>query len=96
MKNRKNYPKDWERIRFTILQRDMFKCQLCGIAEKNLFSRKGKKLSLHIMHLDGNTFNNSPLNLLSGCPSCHCRHDIANGLRKEKPTYKKYQIVNFL
>jgi len=90
MNNRKLYPKNWQTLRLLIILRDEFRCTICGIQQYNIRSKSGKKMSLSVMHLDGNTFNNeyvlippwfnNPLNnLASACPSCHRIFDQQNG-----------------
>lgn len=86
MNKRYLYPKGWEKIRVEIRVRDKYCCTICGREEKTLVSKKGKPLTLHCMHIDGNTynnkfvlvgpvFNNPDNNLASGCPECHKMFD---------------------
>lgn len=105
MNNRYKYPKNWEQLRVLILIRDKFICQICSIHQSKLLSKKGKKVSLHIMHLDGNTFNNNyvlqgsifnnPLNnLASGCPRCHSMYDNSKFVHKEYKKKHNYSIID--
>lgn len=67
----KKYPREYSKIRKSILQRDNNECQLCGL--KQAFSKK----PLHVHHKDGNKMNNSQNNLITLCESCHieCHRD---------------------
>jgi 5-methylcytosine-specific restriction endonuclease McrA len=105
MNKRYKYPKNWNALRTIIIIRDKFSCSICGIKESHILSIKGLKRSLHVMHLDGNTYNNQYVlegelfnnpnnNLASGCPECHKLYDRQwNGTIIVK--YKKnHQIVD--
>ena len=58
-------------------------CDECGISEWN-----GQKLSLHLEHIDGDSFNNKIENLKFLCPNCHsvtetyCGRNKNTGLKK--------------
>lgn len=105
MNKRHLYPKNWLKLRVMILIRDGFCCTICGIHESKITDRKGKQRSLHVMHLDGNTFNNkytltgevfnNPLNnLASGCPFCHYIYDLHHN---KPPVFSKkenHQIID--
>lgn len=54
------YPKDWEKIRKVIYQRDGFSCVICG-----------KTTFINAHHLDGNTKNCDENNLITVCKGCH-------------------------
>lgn len=68
------YGPDWARTRKCILQRDGYKCVLCGAP--------GNESNLHIHHKTPfRTFNNKveanqPWNLITLCPSCHRRAEL--------------------
>lgn len=105
MNNRNKYPKNWEQIRLVILLRDQFCCCLCGIHQSNIVNSKGKFASLHVMHLDGNSFNNvfvlngnvfnnSDNNLASGCPTCHRIYDRQFGYDHWVNKKQNHQIVD--
>lgn len=106
MNKRYLYPKGWEKIRVIIRVRDNFTCTICGIHESKLVSKNGKPLTLHCMHLDGNTFNNKYVlvgeifnnpdnNLASGCPFCHKLYDRQHH-NTEHVKYKPATIVKDL
>ena len=59
------YGDDWEAIRLLIYKRDNFTCQECG--------EKMSKFPFHIHHKIPFliSFDNSPKNLITLCPSCH-------------------------
>ena len=54
-----------------------YKCEDCGLQEW-----KGKKLSLHLEHIDGDSFNSSIENLKFLCPNCHSITDTFCGKNK--------------
>lgn len=105
MNKRHLYPKNWNSLKLIIRIRDRFSCQICGKKESEIYSKKGKKLSLHVMHLDGNTFNNKYVasgslfnnvenNLVSGCPSCHRLYDRRNGIPENYTKKQNHQIID--
>lgn len=53
-------------------------CECCGINEWN-----GKPLSLHLDHIDGNTYNHSLSNLRLLCPNCHSQTETYCGKNKK-------------
>ena len=61
------YGDDWEAIRLLIYRRDNFTCQECGLKQED------SKCSFHIHHKIPFliSFDNSPKNLITLCPSCH-------------------------
>lgn len=54
-----------------------YNCQDCGLEEWN-----GKKLTLQLEHIDGDSFNNSIENLKFLCPNCHSITDTYCGKNK--------------
>lgn len=59
-----------------------YKCEDCGLDEW-----QNVKLSLHLDHIDGDSFNNLPENLKFLCPNCHSITETYCG--KNKNTGKK-------
>lgn len=53
-----------------LIERDGYKCSGCGV-----FEWSGKRLSLDIDHIDGNSENHLPKNLRFLCPNCHRQTD---------------------
>lgn len=51
----------WRKLRLTILERDKFTCQSCGIIS----------VVLEVDHIIPNSDNNDPSNLQSLCRPCH-------------------------
>jgi hypothetical protein len=56
------YPEEFYRIRKEVINRDNHTCQLCG-----------RKTKLHVHHIDSDTKNNKPQNLITLCNRCHGR-----------------------
>ena len=46
----------------------MYKCEICGWGEKNIYTGN---VPLEIHHKDGNYLNNIESNLQVLCPNCH-------------------------
>ena len=55
-------------VRNYLLEKNNFKCELCGWGEMNTFT---KKIPLEIHHIDGDYSNNCLENLQVLCPNCH-------------------------
>jgi hypothetical protein len=57
------------------------KCECCGIS--NIWN--GKKLSLQLNHIDGNSRNNLLSNLEILCPNCHTQTDTYGSKKLKLP-----------
>ena len=86
---RKRHDKKYfDGLREKILERDGYKCQKCGISQKEQLLKNGRYLSIH--HKDGNGCNvkrpnNEEDNLQTLCGSCHTKeHNKRRGF-KVKP-----------
>lgn len=62
---RGDYPAEYYKIRKSIIQRDGGSCAvpMC----------RTRDVRVHVHHIDYNKENNSPLNLITACPSCNAR-----------------------
>ena len=62
-----------------------YKCALCEISKW-----KGKLLSLHLDHIDGNSDNNLPNNIRLLCPNCHSQTETFCGRNKKNSKRSQY------
>lgn len=63
-------------------------CYICGIKRW-----KGKDLSLHLDHINGNRNDNTLSNLRLLCPNCHSQTDTYGGKNKKLKTARKIKIT---
>lgn len=70
-----------EHVRRYLLEKNNYKCSLCGWGERNPFSGK---VPLEIDHIDGNWKNNTPENLRLICPNCHSLTETYRGANSGK------------
>ena len=69
------YSNQFRRMSPIIKERDNFKCSACEILDQKIPHGKHKKRSiLCIHHIDEDTKNNRPENLITLCFSCHKKH----------------------
>lgn len=62
-----------------------YECSECGIYEW-----KNKPLSLHLDHINGDSFDNRTENLRFLCPNCHSQTDTYCGKKNKKSKKEKY------
>lgn len=60
-----------------IAEKRGYKCEVCGIGEW-----QGKKLTLHVDHINGDPSNNQPTNLRLICPNCHSQTEFLGNANK--------------
>jgi 5-methylcytosine-specific restriction endonuclease McrA len=60
-----------------IAERRGYKCEVCGITEW-----AGKKITLHVDHINGDPSNNHPTNLRLICPNCHSQTEFLGNANK--------------
>lgn len=79
----KTYPKNWKKIAERLKEQAGYKCQWCGV-EGELHNDNGRQLSVH--HLDGDTTNNNPANLVVLCAICHLRDQqrVTRAIRRQR------------
>lgn len=74
------YTENWDTLRKEIYERDMWRCQECGV---HCGTTPGKfKIQCH--HINYDIKNNDKSNLITLCASCHCKTNFA---RKDWTTY---------
>ena len=68
-------------VRKSILRKELipYKCGICGIQEWN-----GKKLSLHLDHINGINNDHRLENLRFLCPNCHSQTETYTGRNKKQ------------
>jgi 5-methylcytosine-specific restriction endonuclease McrA len=64
-------------------------CEGCGMSNK----WKGKPITLHTHHRDGDNSNDDPANLAKLCPNCHSQTDDYAGKGKNKHKGKFHKII---
>lgn len=89
IKSDKEYSPNWQNIRKEIYKRDKFICQECHIRceDKN---HKDKKRQIQCHHIDYNTLNDDPENLITLCKSCHMK---TNFKKVDWQNYYKTKII---
>lgn len=55
-------------VRDYMLEKNNYKCEVCGWGEVNVYTNK---VPLHVHHIDGDYTNNKKENLQVLCPNCH-------------------------
>ena len=65
------YGDDWSKIRLLIYERDNYTCQKCGLTMGE--SKRPHHIHHKVLFLE--SFDNSPDNLITLCPSCHRKED---------------------
>jgi hypothetical protein len=82
-------------LKKVLVYKSGYQCSICDISEWN-----NTKLSLHLDHIDGNSDNNSILNLRLLCPNCHSQTDTFSGRNKKntkRSAYnKRYRVKKLL
>jgi hypothetical protein len=63
------YNKEFWEVRKKVLQKDSYKCRICGITEKESLQKYKQYLCVH--HIDYNKKNSNFDNLVTLCISCH-------------------------
>lgn len=54
-----------------------YECEVCGISDW-----EGKKLTLHVDHINGDPSNDSPSNMRLLCPNCHSQTEFLGNANK--------------
>ena len=95
--NRSRYPKDWKRIRASILERANNRCEFCGVENYtmrvNPKTGKAVKIILTIAHLDHTPENCDPDNLRALCQKCHNAYDAEHRKQTRQQTKSNRQAT---
>lgn len=77
-------------VKHYLLEKYSNKCSICGWGEINPFT---KRIPLEVEHIDGNAYNNGPLNVTLLCPNCHSLTATYKGANKDsgRKYRKKYK-----
>jgi len=86
IKDKSLYPKNWKQIRFEILERAMYKCEICGVKNYEPHPITGSKVVLTIMHLNHNPKDSRRSNLKAGCQKCHLTYDAKHHAKNARET----------
>lgn len=79
-------------IRDYLLERNGYKCELCGFEGYNKLT--GKTI-LQIHHKDGDSGNNNEENLQVVCPNCHAMTDTYSNSGKRKSSRTRYDSKSY-
>ena len=74
--NKKDYPSDWNWLSKQIIKREDNKCYFCHAENGLPHWLTGSIVVLTVAHLDHDTTNRHPLNLVACCQRCHLRIDL--------------------
>lgn len=75
--------KEWKNTRLQIIKRDEYKCSNCG-----------STITLQVHHINGDTKNNNPGNLITLCAKCHLRIESEIFARKNYEEQEKIRQKN--
>lgn len=83
-KGKDQYPDNWKEIRGCVLHRAKNECELCGAPNHRPHWKTGSRVVLTVHHIDNDTRNNKPYNLLALCQRCHLRLDLPFKIKKRE------------
>jgi 5-methylcytosine-specific restriction endonuclease McrA len=63
------YPLEFKFIRKSIIERDKYKCQCCGLTQEEHFKKYKRDIEIH--HIDYNHTNCEKTNLITTCKKCN-------------------------
>lgn len=92
-KGKDQYPNNWKEIRKCVLHRAKNECELCGAPNYKPHWKTGSKVVLTIHHIDFDTKNNKPYNLLALCQRCHLRLDLPFKIKKRKGELGEVELM---
>lgn len=75
MPSTQDYHPKWERYAEAAKERAGYRCQMCG---RDGYKGRSRKRVLTVHHIDGDTRNNCPSNLIVLCAECHLRLESLN------------------
>lgn len=79
-------------IKYYLIEKYENKCSRCGWGEMNPYT---KSIPLEVEHIDGNSYNNKPNNVILLCPNCHSLTKTYRGANRgngRRQYLKKYYL----
>ena len=77
-----NSNKNFGGLRFEVLERDKYKCTMCGVDNENHLKKYNKSLTVH--HKDENKKNSTLENMITVCSHCHWVIHLKDKTKVEK------------
>lgn len=83
------YPNNWQEISSKTKQAAEWTCAHCSIKQG-----ENPRNNITVHHLDYDTFNNKPSNLITLCQKCHLRLQASQSILMRSVAYKRRLLEN--